>query len=94
MYPKIINPLVTCMKQCINLFHFKNGKIPILLKNIYPNFCITTKIVFFGYSLNIDISHFKFIINLLLFLAKFYIHKCKFSKKTLSFLFLGKTLCM
>ncbi len=51
-------------------------------KYLYPNFCITPKIVFFGYSLNLDPSHCKFIINLLLFLAKFYIHKCKFSKKT------------
>ncbi len=51
-------------------------------KYLYPNFCITPKILFFGYSLNLDPSHCKFIINLLLFLAKFYIHKCKFSKKT------------
>ncbi len=42
----------------------------ILLYN--PQKCV------FGYSLNLDPSHFKFI-------AQVYIHKCKFSKKTISF---------
>ncbi len=48
--------------------------------------------MFFGYSFNLDRSHCKFIINLLLFLAKFYIHKCTFSKKTPYFFIFRKDL--
>lgn len=51
--------------------------------------CITTK----NCSLILDPSHFKCIINLLLFLATFYDPKCKFSKKT-PFIFILMNICI
>jgi len=50
--------------------------------------------MFFGDSMKVDPFHSKFVLNLLLFLAKFYIHKCKFSKKTPSFFIFKKDIDM
>ncbi len=58
---------MNCMKPC--LFHFKNGKNPILLKKNYPNFCITAQFLFYFFLLFEYINFSLQMYYLLLFLA-------------------------
>ncbi|XDV23416.1 hypothetical protein PO909_027995 [Leuciscus waleckii] len=86
-YPETIDHIFwECLYSRIFWLDFSNY----VNKNISKDFTLTLKKVYFGVpKVQSDISNREFVINLLLFLAKFFIHKCKFiDRKPLFCIFL------
>ena len=69
---------------CLNLSKF-------IIENIYTDFVLLWKEVLFGlFSFDVSNKDTFYVINFVLLLAKFHIHKCKFSDKKPCFLVLKK----